>query len=235
MESLKLKVTYLELTTPHVADAAMRLGIPIRVAPASVKSNWPNTHFVGRARPVRHYGSVDVFLEAINNSDRGDVLVVDNSGRLDEACVGDLVTLEASLAGISGAVIWGLHRDTPELKTIRLPLFSLGTLPVGPQRLDRRQDEFLTSASFGDFLVTGDDFVLADDDGIIFIPLDKAAEVAEVALSIRETERYQASKMLLGQSFRSQASFDAYLNARETDPELSFRQHLRAFGAEIEE
>ncbi|MNF62576.1 hypothetical protein D3C84_442600 [compost metagenome] len=222
MESLKLKVTYLELTTPHVADAAMRLGIPIRVAPASVKSNWPNTHFVGRARPVRHYGSVDVFLEAINNSDRGDVLVVDNSGRLDEACVGDLV-------------IWGLHRDTPELKTIRLPLFSLGTLPVGPQRLDRRQDEFLTSASFGDFLVTGDDFVLADDDGIIFIPLDKAAEVAEVALSIRETERYQASKMLLGQSFRSQASFDAYLNARETDPELSFRQHLRAFGAEIEE
>ncbi|MNQ48884.1 hypothetical protein D3C85_627710 [compost metagenome] len=145
------------------------------------------------------------------------------------------MTLEASLAGISGAVIWGLHRDTPELKTIRLPLFSLGTLPVGPQRLDRRQDEFLTSASFGDFLVTGDDFVLADDDGIIFIPLDKAAEVAEVALSIRETERYQASKMLLGQSFRSQASFDAYLNARETDPELSFRQHLRAFGAEIEE
>ena len=40
----------------------------------------------------------------------GDVLVVDNGGRLDEACVGDLVALEAQAAGVEGMVIWGLHR-----------------------------------------------------------------------------------------------------------------------------
>jgi regulator of RNase E activity RraA len=40
------------------------------------------------------------------------VLVVDNGGRLDEACAGDLVALEAQAAGLEGLVIWGLHRDT---------------------------------------------------------------------------------------------------------------------------
>lgn len=45
--------------------------------------------------------------------------------RLDEACVGDLVTLEAKGEGITGIVIWGLHRDSQELREIGLPLFSL--------------------------------------------------------------------------------------------------------------
>jgi hypothetical protein len=48
------------------------------------------------------------------------------------------VTLEASRAGLSGIVIWGLHRDTAELHIIRLPVFSLGALPAGPQALIHR-------------------------------------------------------------------------------------------------
>ncbi|CAM3716765.1 TPA: hypothetical protein QEM85_000353 [Pseudomonas putida] len=235
MNTLTLKRTYLDLTTPHVADAIMRLGLPVRLAPTELRSLWSETHFVGRVRPVRHSGSVDVFLEAIAESEKGDVLIVDNEGRLDEACIGDLVTLEAKLAGIAGIVIWGLHRDTRELRTIRLPVFSLGSLPVGPQQLKRRDEDALLSASCGDITVTAADFVLADDDGVIFIPFERAQEVAEVATKIRDTERYQASRMLLGQSFRQQAGFDSFLSAREQDPELSFRQHLRQFGAEIEE
>ena len=45
--------------------------------------------------PARHYGSVDVFLEALSSAGPGDVLVIDNGGRTDEACIGDLVALEA--------------------------------------------------------------------------------------------------------------------------------------------
>lgn len=235
MDPLVLQRTYLDLTTPHVADACMRLGIAVRLAPSALRPVWSGTHFVGRVCPARHYGSVDVFLEAIETAERGDVLVVDNGGRMDEACVGDLVTLEASLAGMAGVVIWGLHRDTVELKAIRLPMFSLGTLPVGPQRLDPRETETLVSATCGATLVTAEDFALGDDDGVLFIPLKRAAEVAEVATAIRDTERYQAARMRLGKSFREQARFDTYLQSRLTDPEQTFRQHLRAFGGEIEE
>lgn len=235
MEPVQLQRTYLDLTTPHVADACLRLGIPVRCAPADMRPLWSGTHLVGRVCPARHYGSVDVFLEAIERSSPGDVLVVDNGGRRDEACVGDLVTLETSRAGLRGVVIWGLHRDTTELRTIRLPVFSLGTLPTGPQRLDSQGPLALSSAACGEHVVGVNDFVLGDDDGVLFLPLDRAGEVAKLATNIRDTERYQAARMQEGTTFRRQARFEQYLTARRSNPELTFRQHLRAVGGAIEE
>ncbi|HEY5849079.1 MAG TPA: RraA family protein, partial [Microlunatus sp.] len=181
-----------------------------------------------------HYGSVDVFLEAIEAAEPGDVLVVDNGGRDDESCVGDLVTLEARDAGLAGIVIWGLHRDTTELRTIHLPVFSLGTLPAGPVRLDPQESDALTSARSGRHTVTAEDFLLGDDDGVLFLPLERAAEIAATATTIRDTERLQAARMRLGTSLRSQARFADYLAARRSDPDLTFRQHLVAVGGAIE-
>jgi regulator of RNase E activity RraA len=190
---------------------------------------------VGRILPARHFGSVDVFLEAIQNSTPGDVLLVDNGGRLDEACVGDLITLEASLAGLSGIVIWGLHRDTSELCNIRLPVFSLGTFPPGPQRLDSQDSDAFATARCGEHILTNQDFALGDDDGVLFIPLADAKAVAELATNIRDTERSQAARMHLGTTFRQQARFDEFLAARSSDKNMTFRKHLRSIGGAIEE
>src|SRR2546429_4593028 len=51
----------------------------------------------------------------------------------------DLAVLEAANAGLSGVVIWGLHRDTADIRAIGLPVFSLGHLPTGPQRSEERR------------------------------------------------------------------------------------------------
>ncbi|EOV8978343.1 RraA family protein [Cronobacter sakazakii] len=213
----------------------MRLGVAVRCAPSGIRPVWSHTHLVGRVSPVRHFGSVDVFLEAIDRAAPGDVLVVDNAGRLDEACVGDLITLETCRAGLAGIVIWGLHRDTNELRTIRLPFFSLGALPAGPQRLDEVTEDVMSSAYVGAHFVTAEDFVLADDDGVLFIPLSQAEAVADLAITIRDTERQQAARMLAGMSFREQARFGDYMAERKVNPDLTFRQYLRAFGGAIEE
>ena len=103
-----------ELSTPHLADACLRTGVAVRCAPAALRPIGPEMRCVGRVRPARHCGSVDVFLEALEMAEPSDVLVVDNGGRTDESCVGDLVTLEVFNAGLAGIAIWGLHRDTPE-------------------------------------------------------------------------------------------------------------------------
>jgi 4-hydroxy-4-methyl-2-oxoglutarate aldolase len=116
------------LSTPHLADACLRTSVAVRCAPTSLRSISPSMRCAGRVRPARHVGSVDVFLEALEAAEHGDVLVVDNGGRTDEACVGDLVTLEVRTADLAGIVIWGLHRDTSELLEIGLPVFSLGAL-----------------------------------------------------------------------------------------------------------
>jgi regulator of RNase E activity RraA len=185
--------------------------------------------------PARHVGSVDIFLEALEGAAPGDVLVVDNGGRLDEACVGDLVALEAQAAGLEGLVIWGLHRDTADIQAIGLPVFSLGAIPTGPQRLDVRPQDALESSTVGDWTVGREDLVLGDDDGVLFVPAARAVDVFTLAETIRDTERRQAERIRAGVSLRSQVRFDTYLAQRQQTPSLTFRDHLRAVGGAIEE
>jgi regulator of RNase E activity RraA len=224
-----------ELSTPHLADACLRTGVAVRCAPAALRPIAPEMRCVGRVRPARHCGSVDVFLEALEMAEPSDVLVVDNGGRIDEACVGDLVTLEVSNAGLAGIAIWGLHRDTRELREIGLPFFSLGALPMGPQRRDRRTPDALASARVGEWVVGPDDVVACDADGAIFLPLERLAEIVQAAEAIRSTEHRQAREMRAGRTFRDQAAFAQYLARRLADPTFGFRDHLRMIGGAIEE
>ncbi|MGH9890638.1 MAG: RraA family protein, partial [bacterium] len=151
------------------------------------------------------------------------------------ACVGDLVALEAQAAGLDGLVVWGLHLDTPDIRAIGLPVFSLGATPTGPQRLDSRADGAFESATVGEWTVGREDLVVGDDDGVLFLPAGRTEEIVSIAETIRDTERRQAERILGGVSLRSQVRFDAYLAERERRPSLAFREHLRTVGGAIEE
>src|ERR1700732_4238023 len=149
MDHEDIRQRFAALTTAHLADACIRAQTPVRCAPALLHAVVPGSRLAGRVIPARHAGSVDIFLEALQEAAPGDVLVVDNGGRLDESCVGDLVVLEAHAAGLDGIVIWGLHRDTSDIRAIGLPVISLGAIPTGPQRLDLRPDGALERATVG--------------------------------------------------------------------------------------
>ena len=175
------------------------------------------------------------FLEAIDRAVPGSILVVDNAGRRDEACIGDLVTLEAARAGLGGIVIWGCHRDTVEIRSLGLPLFSLGAFAAGPTRLDPRTEDAFSSATIGDFSVSAADIVVADDDGALFIPTAVIADVVQKGERIRDAERLQAERANAGTSLRAQLGLADYIAKRSVDSEITFRQHLRAISGAIEE
>lgn len=223
-----------EWTTPFIADACAQLSLPVRVGPFGLKCNFPGSKVAGPARPARHAGSVDVFLEAIADARKGDVLAIDNGGRHDEGCIGDLVVGEAFMSGMAGIVCWGTHRDTAAIHAIGARVWSLGTCPNGPLELRRRSETALVAATIGSVTVTPDDYLFADDDGVVVVANAELSRVIDTAKDIANREGAQAVRLLKGELLRSQFDLDSYVAKRQSDPKYTFREHLKSFGGAIE-
>jgi 4-hydroxy-4-methyl-2-oxoglutarate aldolase len=222
-------------TTAAVVDACVHLAIEPRVAPPGLKPLEPGMRVHGRVLPARHFGSVDVFLEALMGARTGDVLVIDNGGLLEEGCIGDLIVLETKNAGVDGIVVWGAHRDSVELRRIGLPVFSYSTVPNGPLRMRPRTPDALERAQIGAASVRRDDLVFADDDGAVFVAEGDLPNVLREAEAIVAQERQQVDLTRQGTSLREQFGFADYLARRTADAAYTFREHLRRRGNAVEE
>jgi regulator of RNase E activity RraA len=218
------------LPTALVADACLRLKIEFRLPSRAIAPLLPGTCIAGPALPARHHGSVDVFLEAIEGARPGDVLVIDNDDRADEACIGDLIALEAADAGLAGIVVWGAVRDRAELREIGLPIFCSGLCPAQAAAL--RSDATI-AARIGGVAVDRADAIFADDDGVLVVRSDRLSEILETAARIQKRERLQARKVREGVSLRQQFRFSEYLARRGQDPDYTFRKHIETLGGAI--
>ncbi|HET8969716.1 MAG TPA: 4-carboxy-4-hydroxy-2-oxoadipate aldolase/oxaloacetate decarboxylase [Candidatus Nanopelagicales bacterium] len=117
----------------------------------------------------------------------GDVLVVANDGRLDVSCWGGILSLGSALRGVAGVIADGACRDIAEAEGHGLPVFSRGACPrTGRRRV--RQHSIGEPVAIAGVEVAEGDLVIADDSGVVFVPLAWAVDVLAAAEGIQARE-----------------------------------------------
>jgi regulator of RNase E activity RraA len=182
---------YLRLSTPNVSDALDRL--QLRGAPHGILPLWPGCQkVVGRAMTMKlvPQGSASPVLgtlEAIVAARPGDVLVIDQAGRMDVNSWGGVATFTALQHGLVGVVIDGVTRDVDEMKALGFPAYARGII----QQSIRNRCAFAghsIEVQLAGVPVRRGDLVVGDDNGIVVVPEAHIADALKIAQECAETE-----------------------------------------------
>jgi 4-hydroxy-4-methyl-2-oxoglutarate aldolase len=138
------------------------------------------------------------------------------------------------MSGLAATICWGTHRDTGAILAMGAKVWSLGTCPNGPLELRTRVATALEAANVGKVTVTQQDYVFADDDGVIVVATADLEQIVEAAREIAAREGAQAARLLKGELLRTQLDLKGYVEKRQSDPSYTFRDHLKTFGGAIE-
>lgn len=137
-----------------------------------------------------------VLIEAIQS---GDILCVDALGVLTAGIIGDILSARLKANGASAAVIHGVVRDSPYIADLGLPVFSAGIHPSHSGR-DLIPVDFDRPIDMAGVHVQPGDIILADDEGVISMPLDLAEYIASHGPPKERLEEWIRGKILLGGS-----------------------------------
>ncbi|AEI82377.1 dimethylmenaquinone methyltransferase MenG (plasmid) [Cupriavidus necator N-1] len=189
MTDKELVALFEGLDTPGVSDAMDRLGLPGQCLGIAPLDNYRKP-VVGPAFTVKYVsastppGTVGDFIDDVQS---GDIIVIDNDGRTDCTVWGDIMTQYAGARGIAGTVIDGVCRDVTKALGDSYPLFTRGRfMRTGKDRV--QVESVNTPVSVGTARVCARDIVVADANGVVVIPRERAKEVAELARKIEGVE-----------------------------------------------
>lgn len=212
------------LATSNLSDALDRLGID-RCAVAGITPRWGRTKVVGRAVTIKMTAAgavparAHLGVDAIANSDPGDVIVIDNRGDLHNNCWGEILALGAKLKGVSGVVVDGAVRDVDACENFGFPVHAKGTVPV-TARGRIVQEGWNVPIRMGDAPVRPGDVIVADINGVVVIPIERLHDVVNAAEEIMAKENAMLAAMEAGESIQ------------EVDRRFNYEQMLRPSGEE---
>lgn len=128
---------------------------------------------------------------------KGDVVVIDNGGRLDTATWGEFHGYACKQNGVAGAIIDGATRDGPEIRASGFPTFVRGMTPV-TSKWDLKTASINEPVMLGPVQVNPGDVVFADETGVVVIPAAKLAMVLQKCAEIRESEDSRRAQIAPG-------------------------------------
>lgn len=125
-------------------------------------------------------------VAALESVQAGDVLVCTTGGYTGCAVTGDLVLGMARNCGAVGFVTDGCVRDLPGIRMVGLPCYCVGVTPNSPARSGPGTVGF--AITLGGQPVASGDVVVADQDGVVVVPLSRLDEVIARLPAIRKSE-----------------------------------------------
>ena len=179
-----------EFSITEISDALNRFGV--KGGLEGIKPVVLGKRIVGPALTVRKLPADAVNPKKgggdyLDIAKKGDVIVVDNGGRMDCTVFGDILASACKQAGLEGTVIYGCCRDVPSLKKIDYPIFSKGTYMQTGKDMTQ-YDALNIPVGIYNVLVEPGDIIVGDDTGVLVIPRELAGKVLEAAQEISEAE-----------------------------------------------
>lgn len=174
------------------------------VRPLAIGDVYP---MVGRARTLRYLplredllpqlreaGQDNPQRDAIEHVEPGDVFVIDGMGNLEAGTIGDILASRIKRRGATGIVADGCVRDSPFIKRMGIPVYTRSVHPAANTSalLPYAHNEPIQC---GGVTVFPGDILLGDEEGVIVIPPQFAAEIAEHGPEHEAQEIFQRGKI----------------------------------------
>ena len=170
-----------QVSTPNISDGNHRLPMMEGIRPIQ-----SGLKMAGPAVTVRTYpGDWAKPVEAIDVAEAGSVIVID-AGGVGPAVWGELATHSCIAKDVSGVVIHGAIRDTPDIREMNFPAFA--RLVTGRAGEPKGLGEINVPVTVAGIRVNPGDWVVGDDDGVIVIPKAEAVEMTNRAMDWLERE-----------------------------------------------
>lgn len=161
-----------DLCTGNIADVMGRFHTTIGLR----HFNNPGLHMVGTALTVRTIATDNLMIhKALDMAEPGDVIVVEGEGNISRALLGEIMCRIAKARGVAGFVVDGAIRDVEGIRNLGLPVYAKGANPAGPFK--EGPGEINVPICCAGTVVNPGDILVGDDDGIVVVPREEAAEV----------------------------------------------------------
>jgi 4-hydroxy-4-methyl-2-oxoglutarate aldolase len=126
-------------------------------------------------------------IDAIDNSPAGSVYVMVLEDGLDYGAVGGLMGTTMKVRGFTAAIVDASIRDLPQFQRLQFPVYSRGVSPGTTVNHYRCVGVNIPVTCAG-VKVNPKDIIAADEDGVVVVPADKAAEILKKAQELDYSE-----------------------------------------------
>ena len=193
-----------KLSTTNVSDAMDALGI--KGSTYGIRPMWHTMEkIIGPAVTIimRDSGAIKskyhLGFRAIDEAEAGDVIVIDNAGKLDSSCWGGILANGAKQKGLQGVVIDGACRDVDDYAQIGFNVYARGAV-VSTARGRIQEEATNVTVRFGGIQVSPGDIVMGDLSGVVIIPRESLEAVIVRAEALYQKEERMIEEIKKGHS-----------------------------------